>query len=108
MTKRKHTPGPWKFTEHDQRVGRDLTGRYRITAEARRTETAAMVPEQPELATDMIAILPAGSEYNGPLIAAAPELLEIAEKALEDAERGRYNTSALRAIIAKAKGGISE
>lgn len=54
------------------------------------------------------ALLGSGSKLYGPLLAAAPELLDAAKEALKDLELAGYGDQAsselLRAVIAKAEG----
>lgn len=90
QTKTSHTPGPW-------RADRNVEGDWEIHAATEHSELsfwiATVHAETPKEQT----------EANARLIAAAPELLEIARRALEYAPN-EIEANKCRAAIAKAEG----
>ena len=93
-----HTPGPWVVSLHgafftDVRAGDEITGRriaWTWVQNQPRTREGALRTAQE-------------NEANALLIAAAPDLLAVAEAALWE-DDGLSCADALRAAIAKAKG----
>lgn len=101
----KHTPGPWKVSEH----------RYSKRG-ARYSRPAVIAESGHYITTEVHAhnLNPESTQANVALIAAAPELLEVAEEALDVMELFYTDSPAasvlhhdlserMRAIIAKAK-----
>ena len=101
--KTKHTPGPWERKEHTGDIGKDLAGWWRIVAPARIQETQELFQRTPELATDLVAVLPAASEANAQLIAAAPDMLEALQNIEnDDNHMPRSAWDLIQTAIAKA------
>jgi len=97
-----HTPGPWS---HDYRHNRN--GGYSQEVFDERGELIATAAWYPVKLDDIITTT--NREANARLIAAAPDLLEAAERALAELEMFCAGTSLgeigkLRAAIAKARG----
>jgi hypothetical protein len=108
MSDANHTPGPWKFWPTHWAGGSDshkIDGKNTIWIETEKgDEIARVVPERIYTNPTVMA--------NARLIAAAPELFDALELALEIIEAtgpGSYPVAEeqIRAAIAKAKGGQS-
>lgn len=108
----KHTPGPWMLTESD-RFDKEMV----ITTQHRLDESIGCICEMDVYFTGQIGI---EQEANARLIAAAPDLLEAAQRFVEvmdesfdhpdtASEIDKLNkvADAARAAIAKATGGAA-
>ena len=105
MTQATHTPGPWAYESdhtHRQYNIRMLGHPIGTKDEAKHICTVNNLPPHVLANRD-----PSTAEANARLIAAAPELLEALEWAVETADTEQYEAdwyAAARAAIAKATG----
>ncbi len=99
MKTHSHTPGPWCYT-----LGRGANPRFHI-----QTTAGYQIASTPELSKHrMAAEENAGKEANARLIAAAPELLNMLQRMVDETGGGSspclLTSEHARAAIAKAKG----
>lgn len=103
MSAAKHTPGPWRVNDNPMAMSE-----YCILAESRGTGFGASVATANQR-EGYNALSPEEAKANARLIAAAPDLLDAAKKALADCVDliATPAGEALQTAIAKAEGGAA-